>query len=81
MQDRWLSKLRCGTCPNALIIAHTNTHHFYLVFYHSLKRYLEFNFILLEMTLFLSFALYLKIKYTANLHMGQCHCCYYALYL
>jgi hypothetical protein len=81
MQDRWLSKLRCGTCPNALIIAYTNTHHFYLVLYHTLKRYLKFNFILLEMTLFLSFALYLKIKYTANLHMGQCHCCYYALYL
>jgi len=70
MQDRWLSKLRCGTGPDALIIIHANTHHFYLVLYHSLKRYLEFNFIFLEMTLFLSFALYLKFKCTANLHMG-----------
>jgi len=55
--------------------------HFYLVLHHSFQRYLEFNFILLEMILILWLALYLKYRSTENLHVGQCHCCYYALYL
>jgi hypothetical protein len=55
--------------------------HFYLVLHHSFKRYLEFNFILLEMILILWLALYLKCRSIENLHVGQCHCCYYALHL